>query len=44
MALRSLSLRVWDAALGHIQTHCEAGSVTDLLLCFRRMDLLLLLP
>jgi hypothetical protein len=37
-------LRVWDAALGHIQTHGEAGSVIDDLLGFRRMEVLLPLP
>ncbi|MDP7993921.1 MAG: hypothetical protein RAK21_03040 [Synechococcus sp. SP2 MAG] len=44
MAHRSLYLRVWDAALGHIQTHREASSVTNLLLCFRRMEVMLPLP
>ena len=44
MAHRSLYLRVWDAALGHIQTHREAGSVTDVVLCFRKMEVLLPLP
>ena len=34
----------WDAALGHIQTHREAGSVTDVGLCFRKMEVLLPLP
>ncbi|MDA9149095.1 hypothetical protein N9N71_01000 [Synechococcus sp. AH-229-G18] len=44
MAHRSLYLRVWDAALGHIQTHREAGSVTDVLRRFRKMEVLLPLP
>jgi hypothetical protein len=44
MAHRSLYLRVWDAVLGHIQTHCEVGSVIDFLLRFRRMVVLLSLP
>jgi hypothetical protein len=44
MAHRSLYLRVWDAALGHIQTHREVGSVIDFLLGFRRMVVLFSLP
>ncbi|WP_256364599.1 hypothetical protein [Synechococcus sp. WH 8016] len=44
MAHRSLSLRVWDAALGHIQTHHGAGSVIDSLLVCKTMELLLLTP